>query len=87
MYYVYILHSERFDKYYKGQTGNFPERIKRHNAGMEKSTAPYRPWTPIWVTQKPTKSEAVKLERKLKNLSREKTLSFIEKFSQDKWKP
>ena len=38
MYYVYILKSDQFDKYYIGQTNDIDERLRRHNAGMENGT-------------------------------------------------
>ncbi len=82
-YFVYILYSEAFDSYYKGQTNNVPKRVQRHNSGLEKATARYRPWKLAWFTEKKSRSEAVILERKLKNLSKERTSSFINKYSND----
>ena len=78
---VYILYSLVHDRYYIGQTENIDKRIERHNAGTEKSTAPYIPWDLIWSTEKSTRAEAVLLERKLKNLSRNRLKTFIEKYS------
>ncbi|MFN3941656.1 MAG: GIY-YIG nuclease family protein [Flavobacterium sp.] len=34
-YFVYILHSPNYDKYYIGQTNNLEDRLKRHNEGYE----------------------------------------------------
>ena len=79
MFFVYILYSERFDKYYIGQTDKLDGRIIRHNKGLEKYTKKYLPWIVILVIEKDTRSEAVRLERKLKNLSRERLISFIHK--------
>ena len=81
MYFVYILYSKKFDKYYKGQTNDVEKRLIRHNSGKEKATSPYRPWDLVWYTDKSTRSEAVVLERKLKNLSKERTRIFIQKFT------
>jgi len=80
-YYVYILFSEAFDTYYKGQTNNLQERVLRHNSGFEKATARYRPWSLVWFTEKKNRSEAVLLEKKLKNLSKDRTVDFISKYS------
>jgi len=74
VYYVYIIYSESHDKYYIGQTSDFAERIRRHNKGLEKFTSPYCPWTRICVIEKSNRSEAVKLEKKLKNLNRIKLI-------------
>ena len=80
-FFVYILYSPSADKYYKGQTNNVEDRLKRHNAGHEKATSNGRPWRLIWFTEKDSRSEAVNLERKLKNMNREKLKSFIAKYS------
>ena len=85
--FVYILFSPIFDKYYVGQTQDIFNRLGRHNAGTEKSTAPYRPWTMIWYTTKPSRGEAMILEKKLKNLSKARIRKFIEKYSQDETTP
>ena len=81
-FHVYILHSTAYDQYYIGQTANLGERISRHNAGMEPSSARYLPWTLIWSTAKPDRSAAVVLERKLKNLSRTRLRAFMEKYKE-----
>jgi putative endonuclease len=78
-YWVYIIYSESTDSYYKGQTSNLSDRLVRHNNGWEKSTNPGAPWMLIWSAEKPDRSSAVMLERKLKNLSRERLLKFISK--------
>ena len=80
-HYVYILYSVKFDKFYIGQTNDVSDRIKRHNSGTEKATKPFIPWEMIWFTSKETRSEAMILEKKLKNLSKERIKSFIEKYS------
>lgn len=76
-YFVYILYSETAKRYYKGQTGDLTQRLDRHNAGREKSTAAYRPWKLVWYTEKPTRAAAMKLERFLKQLSRERIRLYI----------
>jgi putative endonuclease len=80
-YFVYILFSAGHDKYYIGQTNNLEGRLDRHNKGMENFTAKYLPWTMIWHTSKPDRSSAMILERKLKNLSRQRLVAFIHKYS------
>lgn len=70
-YFTYILRSATFDKFYIGQTHDVADRLSRHNAGIEKATQPYRPWKLVWFTEKPTRAEAMQLEKKLKNLSEE----------------
>ena len=74
MYYVYILYSEKKSQFYKGQTNDLADRLVRHNSGFEKATQDGLPWVLFWRTVKSTRSEAVVLERKLKNLSQKDTI-------------
>jgi putative endonuclease len=79
-YHVYILYSPSIDSYYKGQTFDIDERLNRHNNGQEKATKHGVPWTLVWFTTKKTRGETLILERKLKNLSGERTVQFINKY-------
>jgi len=80
MYWVYILYSPGHNRYYIGQTDDFEVRFVRHNNGSEKSTKPYVPWQKVCVIEKKNRSEAVILERKLKNLNSEDLKKFIVKY-------
>ncbi len=80
MYYVYILYSENHDKYYIGQTNDVKARLERYNNGLENFTSKYIPWILVGFITKTTRAEAVVLEKKLKNLSRERLLIFIAKY-------
>jgi putative endonuclease len=82
-YWVNILFSESLNSFYKGQTSNLEQRINRHNKGYEKSTKIGRPWRLIWSAEKGSRSEATILEKKVKNMSRNKLLEFINKFDQN----
>jgi putative endonuclease len=81
IFYVYILYTEKFDKYYIGQTKDLDNRLELHNAGFVISTKPYLPWKLTLAIQKESRSEAMILEKKLKNLNRQKLLAFIEKYT------
>jgi putative endonuclease len=76
-YYVYILQSRQNYSFYKGSTNDLARRLSEHNDGKEFSTARYLPWDLVWFTRKPSRSEAMVLERKLKNLSVIRTIGFI----------
>jgi putative endonuclease len=80
MNYVYINYSEKFDKFYIGQTNDFESRLKLHNLGLVTSTKPYAPWINKLLIIKSNRSEAISLEKKLKNLNRQRLLAFIEKY-------
>jgi putative endonuclease len=81
-YFVYILFSDKFGKYYIGQTNNLEGRLKKHNSGNVISTKPYIPYRIVWSCSKPSRQEAMELEKKLKNLkSKIRLKKFIEKYS------
>src|SRR5260221_718422 len=59
-------------------TNNIDDRLKRHNAGQERYTKTKVPWKLFWFIQVPSRSEAMRLERNIKNLkSRKRILEFI----------
>ena len=80
-FYTYILKSKEHDQYYIGQTNNLENRLKRHNAGLEKYTKKYCPWEIALAIEKNSRSEAIILERKLKNLGSKRLVDFITKYS------
>ncbi|MES2617456.1 MAG: GIY-YIG nuclease family protein [Bacteroidota bacterium] len=80
MFTVYILFSPGHGRYYIGQTSDINARLIRHNSGYEHATKPYKPWEIKITITKDTRSEAMILEKKLKNLSRERIQLFILKY-------
>ncbi|MEQ8424349.1 MAG: GIY-YIG nuclease family protein [Cyclobacteriaceae bacterium] len=79
-YWVYVLRSLKDDSFYIGQTNNLGTRLARHNSGTEKYTRTKAPWEIMWSVELESRSEAMRLERKLKNMkSRKRILDFIEK--------
>ena len=82
-YFVYILYSDSINKFYTGQTNDIDQRIKRHNSGAEKFTSKGVPWELVWCTSKDSRSEAIILERKLKNLKQARIVKFMLKYSFD----
>jgi len=85
--FVYILYSAKLDKFYRGQTNNITARIKRHNQQREQYTRDGVPWVILWSTEKPDRAEAIKLETKLKNLSRQRLINLMLKYEEDIWGP
>ncbi len=79
-FYVYILQSKANDSFYKESTNGLVRRFYQHNNGEEISTSRYLPWDLVWFAIKPTRSEAFALEKKLKNLSVQRTIEFIRKY-------
>ena len=66
MYYVYILYSETRSRYYVGQTADIDKRLKRHHLGRVPSTKGGVPWRLVLKLEVATRSEAILLERKVK---------------------
>lgn len=78
--FVYILQSQKNNSFYKGSTNDLKRRFSEHNSGKDFSTRRYKPWNLVWYTVKDSKSEAIALENKLKNLSMQRTIEFINKY-------
>ena len=68
MYFVYILKSQKDNKYYIGQTDDISARIRLHNNGLVKSTKARRPFIIIRTETFSTRGEARKRENYLKRL-------------------
>jgi putative endonuclease len=82
-YYVYILFSLKIQKFYIGQTSDVDRRFKRHNSGTEKYTSKGVPWELVWFTSKESRSDAMILEKKLKNLKQLRLLRFMQKYADE----
>ena len=83
MHFTYLLYSPTTDTIYRGATRDLADRLRRHNARQEKATAPGAPWLLLWATSKPTRGEALRLERKLKNLNRSRLIDFLRKYTDE----
>jgi putative endonuclease len=70
MYYVYIIESQKSNRYYIGQTDNLEKRIERHNKGRNLSTKAYIPWSLKWWQEYETRSEAMQIEKKIKSIKK-----------------
>lgn len=67
MYTVYILRSNKYERYYVGHSSDIKKRLVEHNSGRTKSTKPYIPWEIIYTEEYATKSEAYKREQEIKS--------------------
>lgn len=76
-WYVYILKCND-NSLYTGSTNNIEKRCVKHNKGKgAKYTAARLPVILLWFTEEANKSDALKLEFKIKKLSREDKLKLI----------
>lgn len=76
-WFVYIIESQKDFTLYTGSTVNIENRLKAHNEGKgARYTKGRTPFTLIRSFGPMSKSEALKLEYKIKQLSREEKLNF-----------
>jgi len=66
MYYLYLLHSKVLDEYYIGTTSDLKRRFYSHNSGKNQSTKHGIPWQLVYYEAYPTRADAEKREKRLK---------------------
>ena len=66
MWKLYIIYSEKIDRYYTGITDDIVWRLERHNQGWGRFTKGGIPWELVYFEQYKNKPEALKRERKIK---------------------
>ena len=67
MFYVYILQSLKDGSYCIGQTNNVSNRLERHNSRRQLATRSKVPWELVYTKPFPTRNQAVRREREIKN--------------------
>ena len=77
MYFVYILYSKTFDRYYVGHCEEMAARLGRHNAGQVTSTKPYKPWEVVYVEQFESRAAAAAREKEIKQKKSRKYISYL----------
>jgi putative endonuclease len=75
MYYLYILYSEKLNKYYVGSTQSIEERVRQHNSGEVHFTSRGIPWKLCYVEELPDRTSVMKREYEIK---RKKSRRYIE---------
>jgi putative endonuclease len=76
-YFVYIIQSEDNTTYYKGSTANPLKRLEEHNSGLSRYTSRKTLWHMVYLTELPTKREALIEERRIKHLNGASMLKLI----------
>jgi putative endonuclease len=77
MYYVYVLKSINFGKFYVGFTSNVNKRLEEHNSGKTKSNKAYAPFAIVYTETFETREEARKREKYFKTGGGRRFLSKI----------
>ena len=65
-HYVYILQSQKDNKYYIGETADVAARLLFHNAGKQRSTSSRIPFVIVITEQFATRQEALHREKQIK---------------------
>lgn len=66
MYYIYILFSEKLNKYYVGYTANIQDRLYKHNNKHLGFSNAAKDWILKYSEKYQTKSDAMKREKEIK---------------------
>ena len=77
MWIVYIIYSEKIDRYYTGVTDNIVWRLHRHNDGWGRYTKRGIPWELVYTEKFDSKSAALGREREIKNRKSRKYIESI----------
>ena len=76
-YFLYILKSKKYDKYYTGISQNPHRRLEYHNTIEKGFTSRYRPWKIVFIKGFDSKGEAMKAEKKIKKWKSSKIIERI----------
>lgn len=74
---VYVLLSQKDQKFYVGYTSDLKQRLTNHFNGESSSTAPRRPFNLIFCEYFLSKSDALRREKYLKTSAGKKGLKLI----------
>ena len=77
MFYVYIIYSKQYDKYYKGFSLNPYKRLEQHNNKKSRYTSKFTPWDLVYLEKFNLKSEALKRKKSIKKYSKEQILELL----------
>ena len=77
-YVVYIIYSEKIDKYYIGRSENFDQRIEIHNSPENlKWSKTGQPWRHFLLITCESKNQSIEIERYLKKMKSRKYLEYL----------
>ncbi len=82
MYFVYLLYSEKCDRYYTGYAADINTRLTRHNNGFVTATKNCRPYRIMASKSFATETEARIEEARIK---KQKSRKYIEWLIQGNW--
>ena len=83
MYFIYILFSQKTNRYYIGSMDDLARRLNHHHTGSTPSTKPEAPdWEIRYTETVPDRVAALKREREIK---KKKSRNYLEWLIQNVW--
>ncbi len=84
MWFVYILYSEKLDKYYIGESHDVELRLNRHNTGYysNKWAEKGKPWVLYLKMKCTSRSQALKVEKHIKSMKSKKYIQNLKKYEE-----
>lgn len=79
MYYIYVLYSSKFNKFYTGFSQDIKKKLKEHNSGKTKSTKAFIPWKVIYTEECNSRIEALQKKYYKGGAEREKLKKLYKK--------
>ena len=78
MFFVYIIYSQKLDKYYVGYTSDITIRLTEHNTGISTYTSKANDWVLKYSSESfHTREEAMKRERAIKAKKSRKYIEWL----------
>ena len=74
---VYIIYSEKLDKYYVGYTEDVNVRLTQHNDGLSTFTSKSKDWRLVYQERFATRQEAQARERAIKGKKSRKYIEWL----------
>lgn len=80
-YFVYILTNHTNSVFYTGITNNLERRVWEHknSVNIDSFTSKYKIYKLVWFESFSSPKEAIEIEKRVKDMRREKKLSLIKK--------
>ena len=66
MFSVYVLYSDKINKFYTGYTSNLKKRLLHHNLGLDRWSKRGIPWKIVYEEEFLDKTKAIRREKFLK---------------------
>ena len=77
MYHLYIIYSQKLDRYYVGHTADVALRLEQHNHGLSKFTSKATDWVLMYRETFGTRTQAHKRELEVKSKKSRKYIEWL----------